>query len=158
MPSDIALITCVVLVATAAGGLFTKRMSVSLIFLFYSSVTLGIIFTLYGSVLVGLLHIITFAGAVSVMLLTSMLMIGESSLDIGVKKLEGLVIGCVAVLGAVGSYVLFAHVPTSGTQEALQPFSVLQFVWQFRPWDLLILIMIFASSMIAVANLFSGES
>jgi NADH:ubiquinone oxidoreductase subunit 6 (subunit J) len=158
MSSELALLTSVVLVATAAGGLFAKRMSVSLIFLFYSSVTLGVIFTLYGSELVGLLHIITFAGAISVMLLTSMLMIGVSSLDIGVKKLEGLLIGAVAVLGAAASCVFFAQLSSSGTQAALEPLSVLQFVWQFRPWDLLILIMIFASSMIAVANLFSRES
>ena len=157
MPSELALLTSVALVATAAGGLFAKRMSVSLIFLFYSSVTLGIIFTLYGSVFVGLLHIITFAGAISVMLLTSMLMIGESNLDIGIRKLEGLVVGLVAALGAAASYIVFARLPSSGTQEALQPFSLLQFIWQFRPWDLLILIMIFASSMIAVANLFSRE-
>jgi NADH:ubiquinone oxidoreductase subunit 6 (subunit J) len=158
LPSELALLASVALVATAAGGLFAKRMSVSLIFLFYSSVTLGIIYTLYGSVLVGLLHIITFAGAISVMLLTSMLMIGESSLDIGVKKLEGLLIGLVSILGVAASYVFFAQLPTSGTQEELQPLSLLQFVWQFRPWDLLILIMIFASSMIAVANLLSRES
>jgi hypothetical protein len=35
--------------------------------------------------------------------------------------------------------------------------GVFSFIWQFRQWDLLILVMVFASSMITIANLLSEE-
>jgi hypothetical protein len=37
------------------------------------------------------------------------------------------------------------------------PSNLLQFVWEYRPWDLLILLVIFASAMVVVTNLFSKE-
>lgn len=157
MSDEVALVLSALLLATAATALFSKRVSVSLITLFYSSIMLGVIFTLYGNVLVGLIHIITFAGAVSVMLLTAILMTGESSLDIGATPAKVGIVGGVLLVVAAASYTLLGGLPQLPAQPALQSTSLLQFVWQFRPWDLLILLMVFASSMVVVANLFSRD-
>lgn len=159
MPSDFALVACGVLIVTALVALFVKRTSVSLITLFYSSITMGVIFTLYGSVLIGLLHIITFAGAVSVMILTVVLMTGESKLDMGASLAKVGVIGGALVVVAGASLVLLAGLPAGAAAVQLSsPLSPLQFVWQLRPWDLLILLTLFASSMIVVVNLLSKEN
>jgi NADH:ubiquinone oxidoreductase subunit 6 (subunit J) len=156
--TEVALFTSAVLLATAAVALFSKRISVSLITLFYSSITLGIIFTIYNGVLVGLLHIITFAGAVSVLLLTAILMVGEPKLDMNAGRGAVATLGGVLVVVAVAAYVLFGNVPTGvGPTTAPPPAALLQFIWLFRPWDLLILLMVFASAMIVVVNLFSQE-
>jgi NADH:ubiquinone oxidoreductase subunit 6 (subunit J) len=152
------LLASAMLIVTAVVALFSKRVSVSLIMLFYSSVTLGVIFTLYGSVLVGLLHIITFAGAVSVLMLTAILMIGESKLEIRANTAAIAVLGALLVLVVVASYRLLSALPSGPTPtNTLPPAELLQFIWLFRPWDLLILLMVFASSMIVVVNLFSRE-
>jgi NADH:ubiquinone oxidoreductase subunit 6 (subunit J) len=148
-----------VLIATAAAALFVRRVSVSLILLFYSSLTLGIVFTLYGSVLVGLLHIITFAGAVSVLLLTSILMMGESRLEMKGGAAVAAVLGAVLVVVVVAAYALLSGLPGGASSLAnMQPAELFQFIWQFRPWDLLVLLMVFASSMVVVVNLFSKEA
>ena len=158
MSTEVALLTSAVLLGTAIVALFSKRISVSLINLFYSSITLGIIFTLYGSVIVGLLHIITFAGAVSVLLLTAILMVGESKLDINASTGALAVLGGVIVVAVVATYKLLTALPSvSSSVPVLPPTALLQFIWVFRPWDLLILLMVFASSMVVVVNLFSKE-
>jgi NADH:ubiquinone oxidoreductase subunit 6 (subunit J) len=154
----LALVVSGILVATAIMALSSRRVSVSLITLFYSSLMLGIIFTLYGSVLIGLLHIITFAGAVSVMILTVVLMTGESDLDIGLSPAKVGAIGGALVVVVGAALVLLGGLPPGVTASQLSSaLSPLQFVWQLRPWDLLILLMLFASSMIVVVNLLSKE-
>jgi len=157
MSSEIALLSSAVLLATAVIALFSKRVSVSLITLFFSSLTLGVIFTLYGGVLIGLLHIITFAGAVTVLLLSAILMIGESQLPMKATTRTVAVLGGLLVVVALAAYDLLTALPSLPSEAALQPTELFQFIWQFRPWDLLILLMVFASSMIVVVNLFSRE-
>jgi NADH:ubiquinone oxidoreductase subunit 6 (subunit J) len=157
---DIALTISAILVATALIALFSKRVSVSLIALFYSSIMIGIIFTVYGAIIVGLLEIITFAGAVSVMLLSAILMTGESRLDIGASGPKlALVLTSLGVV-AIASFAMLLDLPvaSSAPESAFSPSSLLQFVWEFRPWDLLILLIVFASAMIVVTNLLSKES
>jgi NADH:ubiquinone oxidoreductase subunit 6 (subunit J) len=149
------------LVAAVVVALFSKSVSVSLIGLFYASIATGLIFTIYGSILVGLLEIITFAGAVSVLLLTAILMTGESKLDIGATKLKIvlLVMSLAVVVVASLSLLTGLPIPSSASTKpsSLAPADLLQFVWQYRPWDLLILLVVFASAMVAVTNLFSKE-
>ena len=158
MSNEVALITSAVLLVTAVAALLSKRISISLITLFYSSITLGIIFTLYNGVLVGLLHIVTFAGAVSVLLLTAILMVGEPKLDMNASQAAVATLGAVLVVVALAAYDLLGGLPTvPGPASSYPPTALLQFVWLFRPWDLLILLMVFAASMIVVVNLFSQE-
>jgi NADH:ubiquinone oxidoreductase subunit 6 (subunit J) len=156
--NELAVVTCATLLATAVAALFSKKVTTSLIMLFYCSVVLGIVFTLYGSIFVGLFHIITFAGAVSVMLLTAVLMTGESNLSMGTSSARVLVLGGVLLIVGGASVLLLGGLPTGLPPAApLSPTDLLQFIWELRPWDLLILLMVFASSMIVVANLLSRD-
>ncbi len=162
MSAEVALILSVVLIAAVVVALFSKSVSVSLIGLFYASIALGIIFTIYGSIIVGLLEIITFAGAVSVLMLTAILMTGESKLDIGAHNLKIILLATAIGVFVVGASPFFVGLPNSSSAAsssagAFSPSNLLQFVWEYRPWDLLILLVIFASAMVVVTNLFSKE-
>jgi hypothetical protein len=154
----VPLVLSGVLLATVLVALFSKKVSVSLISLFYSSIMLGIAFTVYGDALVGLLTMVTFAGAVSVLLLSVILMTGESKLDIGAGRFE---LGLTALTLAV---VVTSFYALSGGLSGAIPegfpdlsLSVMAFAWQFRPWDLLILVTVFTSAMLGVANLLARE-
>jgi len=149
----------VAIVATALVALFSKKVSISLIFLFYASTLLGIAFTVYGNALVGLMQIVTFSGAVSVLFLTVILLTGESKLDIGATRLT------IAVAAGALVLVVLALTQISPGLVGLQPseysdvsLATFSFLWQYRPWDLLILVTVFASAMVTVANLFSRET
>jgi NADH:ubiquinone oxidoreductase subunit 6 (subunit J) len=156
---EIALLLSAALIATVIVALFSKTVSISLISLFYSSLLLGIIFATYDGILVGLVHVITFAGAVSVMLLTVVLMTGESSLAVGRRELAVILVVVSVPLVAVAGYEILGGLPESTVQPTIAGVSSLfEFIWQYRPWDLLILIMVFAASMVAVVNLLSSPS
>ena len=146
------------LVVTAVAALGAKKVSTSLIMLFYSSVVLGVTFTLYNDAFVGLVHMATFAGAVSVLLLTVILMTGESNLAMGGRPLGLVLVGVTALVVVASLSTLTGGIsvlaPTPPGDISLQVLSVL---WNFRPWDLLIIIMVFASSMVAVVSLLSRE-
>ena len=170
MSLEVALLLSGALLISVVVALFSKSVSVSLIALFYASLALGITFAVYGSTLLGLLEIITFAGAVTVLLLTAVLMTGEANLDIGASKTRLILVALSISLVAIASFfILSAGLPATTTTTTtttssvsgtgvLSPSSLLQFVWQFRPWDLLILLVIFASAMLVVTNLFSEEA
>src|SRR5271157_6122646 len=101
-----AVLLSAALIGTALAALFSKKVSNSLIALFYTSIVLGVAFTVYGDALVGLLTMVTFAGAVSVLLLAVILITGESKLDIGAGRASmgltaltiAVVVSCVYVL------------------------------------------------------------
>ena len=144
------------LLALVAAALLSSKVSSSLILLFYASVVLGTIFTVYGDSLVGLLQMITFAGAVSVLLLTVILMTGQSDLAMGARWTA--FIGLLATLAvtAASAYALFAGPAAASSLQASDiSFDVFSFIWQYRQWDILILVMVFASAMMAVTNLLS---
>ena len=160
MASDIiSIVLSAAVVATVLVALFAKKVSISLIFLFYASTLLGIIFTVYGNALVGLMQIVTFSGAVSVLFLTVILLTGESRLDIGASRLTlaTITVALIVVLLALTQVLqkLARMPPSTYTDVSLLTFS---FLWQFRPWDLLILVTVFAAAMVTVANLFSRET
>ena len=126
--------------------------------LFYASLILGIIFATYGGIVPGLVHIITFAGAISVMLLTVTLMTGESRLMIGSFRLALLLsVVSVPVVGAA-AYELLQGASTSSAPSIPGVSSLFQFIWEFRSWDLLILVMVFAASMTVIVNFFSRKN
>jgi len=154
--SEVAILLSAALIVTIAVALLSKSVSVSLITLFYASLVLGIIFATYGGIVVGIVHVITFAGAISVLLLTVVLMTGESKLAIGSRQIIGILTAVSTPVIAAAMYELLQGLPVSQNgSSGSSSTSLFQFLWQFRPWDLLILIMVFASSMIAVANLMS---
>jgi NADH:ubiquinone oxidoreductase subunit 6 (subunit J) len=155
MSGEIALLLSAALLVTVLGALFSRSMSITLIMMFYASIVLGVIFTLYQGILVGLLHIVTFAGAVSVMLLTVVLMTGQTDLNIGKRSLALSLAAVTILVVAAASYSLFSSAPT-GVQQA-QAMNILSFVWTFRPWDLLILVIVFAGAMTVIINLLSKE-
>lgn len=158
MSSDEALLASAALLATSIVALYSKRVSVSLIMLFYSSLVLGIVFTLYGSILVGVLEIVTFAGAVTVLLLTAVLMTGESDLSIRGGAVKAVLLGALLLVAVGASSFLFGGLPSgAGTQTTLSATAIMQFIWLDRPWDLLILLTVFASSMVVIVNLFRKE-
>lgn len=148
-----------VLVLTVLIALFSRKVSVSLIALFYSSIMVGVIFTIYGDTLVGLLTMVTFAGAVSVLLLTVILMTGESKLDIGAGKTSLGLMALTLAVAIASVYSLTSGLPGSlGGNYSDVSQDMMSFIWQYNPWDLLILVMVFGSAMLGVTNLLSRES
>lgn len=158
-PSELQpLILSGALVATVAFALFSTRVSSSLIALFYSSVILAVIFTISGDALLGVVQMATFAGAVSVLTLSVILMTGESRLGLGVRKLGLAAVVALLAFAAATFFTIYGGTasafPTSYTDLSSQ---VLVLLWVDRPWDLLILIMAFASAMVTISNLMSRE-
>ncbi|HZW85616.1 MAG TPA: hypothetical protein VFE91_06945 [Nitrososphaerales archaeon] len=144
------------LIASVAVALLSRRVSVSLIALFYASLILGLTFTFYGDALLGLVTMVTFAGAVSVLLLTVILITGESSLPMGAKSVGLLLIPSA---GAVGAFSILAVLQGTGVAPTSidTSLSAMAFAWSNRPWDLLVLIVVFASAMVTVVNLLGKE-
>ena len=157
MAVEVAIFLCAALLVTVIAAIFSKSISITIIMLFYSSIVLGLIFTVYQGVVIGLLHITTFAGAMSVMLLTVVLMTGEAKLDIGNRNLAAILGAVTILIVAASAYSLFSSTPVSPQTNLPPTMEILSFIWTFRPWDLLILIIIFAAAMIGVVNLLSSK-
>ncbi len=157
-PSELqAVLLSVALVGTVGVALFSSKVSSSLIALFYSSVLLSIVFTLYGDTMVGLVQMATFAGAVSVLTLTVILMTGEDKLGLGATKLGLILVLPLLAFAGVSFYLLSGGGgPSPGPYTDISS-QMLVFLWVNRPWDLLILVMAFASAMVTISNLMSRE-
>lgn len=151
----IALVLSGALFASAAGAILSSKVSNSLISLFYTSVFLGIAFTVYGDGLLGLLTMVTFAGAISVLLLTVVLMTGESKLDFGGRRLAVAAIPLAAGVAGISALLLFTGQAVGTSADS--SLSVLSFLWTLRPWDLLILIVASAGAMATIVSLLGGE-
>jgi hypothetical protein len=144
------------LFATVAAALISSKVSNSLIALFYTSMVLGITFTVYGDALLGLLTMITFAGAISVLLLSVVLITGESKLNLGARGLALAAGPLVALIGAISIAIIFSG--RAGGQEVPDTsLSVLTFLWTLRPWDLLILVTVFGGAMVSIISLLGSE-
>jgi len=152
----IAVVLAGGLFVTVAVALISSKVSNSLIALFYSSIILGIAFTLYGDALLGLVTMITFAGAISVLLLSVVLITGESNLNFGPRRLAAGAIPLAAVVGGVSLLALFTG-QAGGIASSDSSLNVLSFLWTLRPWDLLILMVVFAGAMVAIVSLLGGE-
>ena len=152
----VALLISGALFATVAMSLLSSKVSSSLISLFYASIVLGIAFTVYGDGLLGLLTMITFAGAISVLLLSVVLITGESKLDLGARNLALGAVPLAAAIGGISMVVVFSG-QAGGFAASDSSLAVLSFLWTLRPWDLLILIVVFAAAMVAVVSLLGKE-
>ena len=155
MAGEVALLLSAALIVTVLSALFSKSMSITLIMMFYASLVLGVVFTIYQGILVGVLHIIVFAGAVSVMLLTVVLMTGQTELNIGKESLALTVSTVTILVVGAATYLLFSPLPSSA--QPAQTLNILAFIWTLRPWDVLILAIVFAGAMTGVVNLLSKE-
>lgn len=153
MSVEISILLCIALIITSVTSLLSKTVSLSLILLFYSSVVLNIIFTIYGAAIIALIHLVIFAGAISVMLLVTIVITGEANLSIGnIKNYVLIIIFIIALSVFLGLNIArelraSSGIPLNG--------ELLEFVWTYRPWDLLILIIILAASMVTALNLLS---
>jgi NADH:ubiquinone oxidoreductase subunit 6 (subunit J) len=164
---EIALILGVMLVGVTFVALIIRRLVWSLILLFYSSIMFGLLLMTYGATFAGLFHIITFAGALSVLFMVILMIVGSPALSrndkLGKENFLGMIL---AVLAAIPLIVLvsnFEPLPNSMTEQvqlsglATQPNSALEFLWLMRSWDLLLFVVLVAAAMLGVMNLFSRE-
>jgi hypothetical protein len=78
---EITLVLGVMLVAVTFVALMIRRLVWSLIMLFYSSIVFGLLLMSYGATFAGLFHIITFAGAVSVLFMVILMIVGGQALS-----------------------------------------------------------------------------
>jgi NADH:ubiquinone oxidoreductase subunit 6 (subunit J) len=152
----IPILLSVGLLATVGAALASSKVSYSLIALFYTSMVLGVTFTIYGDALLGLLTMITFAGAISVLLLSVVLITGESKLELGARKAALAAIPLVALIGALAASVVFSG-QGGGQLTADVSLNVLAFIWTLRPWDLLILVTVFGGAMLSIISLLGGD-
>jgi hypothetical protein len=152
----VALLISGALFVTVATSLLTSKVSYSLISLFYASIVLGVGFTVYGDGLLGLITMITFAGAISVLLLSVVLITGESKIGLGARELA---LGAVPLAAAIGGISLVAVFSgqAGGLATSDSSLAVFNFLWTLRPWDLLILIVVFAGAMVAIVSLLGKE-
>jgi NADH:ubiquinone oxidoreductase subunit 6 (subunit J) len=152
----VALLLSGALLVTVAMALLSTKVSNSLIALFYTSIVLGVTFTVYGDGLLGMLTMITFAGAISVLLLSVVLITGESNLNLGARGLALLSVPLAAAVGGVSLLAVF-NGSAGGLTASDSSLAVLGFLWTLRPWDLLILMVVFAGAMVAIVSLLGGE-
>ena len=81
MSYEITLILGAMLLGVTLVALMIKKLVWSLILLFYASIIFGFILIEYGATFAGLFHIITFAGAVSVLFMVILMIVGGPSLS-----------------------------------------------------------------------------
>jgi NADH:ubiquinone oxidoreductase subunit 6 (subunit J) len=165
---EITLILGVMLVGVTFVALIIRRLVWSLILLFYSSIMFGVLLMTYGATFAGLFHIITFAGAISVLFMVILMLVGRPALSytdkLGIENYFGMIL---AVLAAIPLIVLvsnFQPLPNMITEQAqlagltAQPDNALAFLWCMRAWDLLLFVVLVAAAMLGVMNLFSREA
>lgn len=157
MQSDIVpFLLAAGLLGSAAVALLSTKVSNSLIALFYTAVILGVTFTFYGDALLGLLTMITFAGAISVLLLSVVLITGKSKLGLGARKAALSAVPAAALVGGVSVLALFPG-QAGGGGASDSSIAVIDFLWTLRPWDLLILTLVFAGAMVGIISLLGGD-
>ena len=162
MTEPVPLILAVLLVASSISALFVRRLLWSLILLFYSSLLLGGILFWYGAVYAGLFHIITFAGAVSVMFMIILMIVGQDQPKTTGFKRSSLL----GIPLAIAGFLIFAVamdriVPASDRvqESSLVTGSAndLTFLWKFQSWDLIFAILPITAAVLVLVNLFSKE-
>lgn len=167
MSFEISLLLGTMLVGVTITALMLRKLVWSLILLFYSSIVFGLLLISYGAAFAGLFHIITFAGAVSVLFMVILMIVGGQSLSYSDKLGKANFIGMVlTVLAAIPLVVLasnFEPFPSRLSEQtqlaglAAQVDNPLAFLWALRSWDLLLLVILVAAAMLGVMNLFSRE-
>jgi NADH:ubiquinone oxidoreductase subunit 6 (subunit J) len=164
---EIALVLGVMLVAVTLVALMIRRLVWSLIMLFYSSIVFGLLLMSYGATFAGLFHIITFAGAVSVLFMVILMIVGGEALSstgkLGKENFLGMILAVLAAIPLLTLVSNFEPLPNVITEQAqlsgltTQPDGPLGFLWLMRSWDLLLVVILIAAAMLGVMNLFSRE-
>jgi NADH:ubiquinone oxidoreductase subunit 6 (subunit J) len=121
----------------------------------------------YGAVFAGLFHIITFAGAISVLFMVILMIVGGSALSytdkLGKMNFLGMILAVLAAIPLILLVSNFEPFPNSISEQAqlsalaTQPDNPLEFLWLMRSWDLLLVVILVAAAMLGVVNLFSRE-
>jgi NADH:ubiquinone oxidoreductase subunit 6 (subunit J) len=153
------------LVGVTIVALMVRKLVWSLILLFYSSIVFGLLLISYGATFAGLFHIITFAGAVSVLFMVILMIVGGQALSdkIGKENLTGMILAVLAAIPIVIIVSNFQPFPVRLDERtqllglASQPNDPLGFLWALRSWDLLLVVILVAAAMLGVMNLFSRE-
>jgi NADH:ubiquinone oxidoreductase subunit 6 (subunit J) len=158
----VPLILAVLLVASSISALLVRRLVWSLILLFYSSLILGGILFWYGAVYAGLFHIITFAGAVSVLFMIILMLVGQDRPETGSFKRASILSAFFALIGAVLFMIAMGQiVPASNriveTGIVNSSVSDLSFLWSYWSWDIAFLIVPVIAAVLVLVNLFSKE-
>jgi len=167
MTYEVTLVLGAMLVGVTIVALLVRKLVWSLIMLFYSSIIFGLILVTYGATFAGLFHIITFAGAVSVLFMVILMIVGGQALT-SAEKLRGenyvgMSLAILAVIPLVLLVSNFAPLPnriderSQLAQLTFQINSPLSFLWNIRSWDLLLVVILVAAAMLGVMNLFSRE-
>jgi NADH:ubiquinone oxidoreductase subunit 6 (subunit J) len=167
MTYQIALVLGVMLVGVTLVALMVRRLVWSLILLFYSSIVFGVLLITYGAAFAGLFHIITFAGAVSVLFMVILMIVGGSALSysdrLGKENFLGMILAVLAAIPLILLVSNFEPFPNRMIEEvqlsglATKPDNPLEFLWLMRSWDLLLVVILVAAAMLGVMNLFSRE-
>ena len=79
MSYETTLVLGIMLVGVTFVALLVRKLVWSLILLFYSSIVFGALLIAYGAAFAGLFHIITFAGAVSVLFMVILMIVGAEA-------------------------------------------------------------------------------
>jgi len=161
------LVLGTMLVGVTIIALMIRRLVWSLILLFYSSIVFGVLLMTYGAAFAGLFHIITFAGAVSVLFMVILMIVGvqaPSQADkLGKENFIGMILSALAAIPLVLLVSNFEPFPNRMEEPlqlsrlAVQPDNPLVFLWTLRSWDLLLVVILVAAAMLGVVNLFSRE-
>lgn len=162
MTEPVPLILAVLLVGSSVSALLVRRLLWSLILLFYSSLLLGGILLWYGAIYAGLFHIITFAGAVSVLFMIILMLVGQDPTEkTGLRptNLLGVFLAALGLIPFVFAITQLSPAPNKILEPSFVTGSVndLSFLWSFRSWDLLFVLLPIAAAVLVLVNLFSKE-
>lgn len=167
MTYQITLLLGTMLVGVTIVALMVRRLVWSLILLFYSSIVFGLLLIAYDAVFAGLFHIITFAGAVSVLFMVILMIVGGQTLSytdkLGKENFTGMLLAVLAAIPLVVLVSQFEPFPSRISEQVqlsgltAQPDGALGFLWLLRAWDLLLVVILVAAAMLGVMNLFSRE-
>lgn len=167
MAVELTILLSVLLVGVTLSGLLIKRLVYSLIMLFYSGLLLGCIFLAYGASYACLFQIITFAGAVSVMFMVILMLIGgeltptgqrisrEQMIGLGLSIMGFLVVA--SILWQFGPSPIPAEEAVLARQMGFATDDPLSFLWSLRSWDVLFLVILVSAALAGILNLFSKE-
>ncbi len=167
MSFETSLLLGAMLVGVTITALMVRKLVWSLILLFYSSIIFGLLLISYGAAFAGLFHIITFAGAVSVLFMVILMIVGGQAFSymdkLGKENYTGMILAILAAIPLIILVSNFQPFPvrlderTQLLSLASPPSNPLVFLWALRSWDLLLVVVLVAAAMLGVMNLFSRE-
>ena len=167
MSYELTFVLGSMLVSVTIVALVVRKLIWSLIMLFYASIMFGLILIADGSAFAGLFHIVTFSGAISVLFMVIMMIVGNQASTqvdkLGKSSAIGIIITALAAVPLILIVSNFTPLPNriseqlqlSGIQNP--PTDPLSFMWTMRSWDLILITILVAGAMLGIVNLFSRE-